>query len=635
MDKVAAAAPQAGADGVAAEPAAAAAAALNPPTSPQPGETTRREGRGLAIFIRAEVDPAVIAAHLEAIIADHGLQVSSTGVDSTGAVSGAAAPVVVADSVAWKNSKDLRLEWTCGVHKKLGNCVMLTFSGVHVDNKPLRVAKGVGKAALCTGAAVGGLVLGAVALVAGTAAAIVFESGGLLIAGGAGFVGGIEFAGNSMKEARDHVLLATAKPRALPFLYNRGLASDDGYGAPVDRDGEAAPVIFPAHTFEDNGDFVHYFFGNTSTYLSNLQVTRVPDGSVGNVWTASTKGARTLTPAAAAVGDTLDFLGQRVYFIEVPEEAAEAALLRVEVAATTSVNVRVRKGRPPTRFSPNTALARTTGNASFGVSIGPDTRPPLTAGRWYVAVSAVAPAMYSIACQYFHTDDPVLTVAAMCGEAHITRAVSGGGSLETSEGGDADAADEWQMIDVPVVDPEPSDNGGDAGDADGFSELTQGSDIFALSESELRHEIAERSGGPVPPASASVETLAGLLFPLLPPSGIPCHPRPFGSGHPHPHASAEGVADAAAAPAPADTDDDHPEWLMCPISYTLFEDPVFTADGQTYERASIRRWFDDGHSTSPLTNLKLPHTKLVPNFAMRRMVRGYVATLRPHQSAVV
>jgi len=74
---------------------------------------------------------------------------------------------------------------------------------------------------------------------------------------------------------------------------------------------------------------------------------------------------------------------------------------------------------------------------------------------------------------------------------------------------------------------------------------------------------------------------------------------------------------------------------MCPISYTLFEDPVFTADGQTYERASIRRWFDDGHSTSPLTNLKLPHTKLVPNFAMRRMVRGYVATLRPHQSAVV
>ena len=31
-------------------------------------------------------------------------------------------------------------------------------------------------------------------------------------------------------------------------------------------------------------------------------------------------------------------------------------------------------------------------------------------------------------------------------------------------------------------------------------------------------------------------------------------------------------------------------------------DPVMTADGQTYERAEIERWFAAGHTTSPLTN---------------------------------
>jgi hypothetical protein len=59
-----------------------------------------------------------------------------------------------------------------------------------------------------------------------------------------------------------------------------------------------------------------------------------------------------------------------------------------------------------------------------------------------------------------------------------------------------------------------------------------------------------------------------------------------------------------------------PGHLQCPITYALMEDPVVAADGHTYERKAIKRWLQK-HSTSPLTNLRLEHKVLVPNFAIR------------------
>jgi hypothetical protein len=58
--------------------------------------------------------------------------------------------------------------------------------------------------------------------------------------------------------------------------------------------------------------------------------------------------------------------------------------------------------------------------------------------------------------------------------------------------------------------------------------------------------------------------------------------------------------------------------LECPITGDLFVDPVMTADGQTYERSAIQRWFDQGHRTSPATNLPLSSMALIPNIAMKR-----------------
>ena len=48
-------------------------------------------------------------------------------------------------------------------------------------------------------------------------------------------------------------------------------------------------------------------------------------------------------------------------------------------------------------------------------------------------------------------------------------------------------------------------------------------------------------------------------------------------------------------------------------------DPVLCADGSTYERVAIEAWLA-AHSTSPVTNLPLPHKQLVPNVFARKLI---------------
>ena len=59
--------------------------------------------------------------------------------------------------------------------------------------------------------------------------------------------------------------------------------------------------------------------------------------------------------------------------------------------------------------------------------------------------------------------------------------------------------------------------------------------------------------------------------------------------------------------------------FICPISGGLFADPVIAADGHTYSRGLISRWFRT-HRTSPLTNEVLAHTELVPNHSLRKAI---------------
>ena len=65
-----------------------------------------------------------------------------------------------------------------------------------------------------------------------------------------------------------------------------------------------------------------------------------------------------------------------------------------------------------------------------------------------------------------------------------------------------------------------------------------------------------------------------------------------------------------------------PDALICPITCTVFEDPVICADGHTYERVQITSWLQN-HDTSPKTNELLPSTMLIPNIQVRQLVAEY------------
>ena len=68
---------------------------------------------------------------------------------------------------------------------------------------------------------------------------------------------------------------------------------------------------------------------------------------------------------------------------------------------------------------------------------------------------------------------------------------------------------------------------------------------------------------------------------------------------------------------------------LCPITLEPYIDPVVAADGHTYERLAIQEWFL--HSNiSPVTGLRLPSGKLVPNHALRMLLAEYQSQVSSH-----
>ena len=53
------------------------------------------------------------------------------------------------------------------------------------------------------------------------------------------------------------------------------------------------------------------------------------------------------------------------------------------------------------------------------------------------------------------------------------------------------------------------------------------------------------------------------------------------------------------------------------------KDPAIASDGFTYEKTAILEWFTKSDH-SPLTNLRLPNTNLIPNHALRRTIEQYL-----------
>ncbi|CAA6661383.1 unnamed protein product [Spirodela intermedia] len=69
--------------------------------------------------------------------------------------------------------------------------------------------------------------------------------------------------------------------------------------------------------------------------------------------------------------------------------------------------------------------------------------------------------------------------------------------------------------------------------------------------------------------------------------------------------------------------DSPPKEFRCPLSLELMYDPVVIASGQTYERASIAKWFREGHDMCPRTGMKITNFAMVPNSCMKMLISSW------------
>ncbi|XP_045809372.1 putative U-box domain-containing protein 50 isoform X2 [Trifolium pratense] len=68
---------------------------------------------------------------------------------------------------------------------------------------------------------------------------------------------------------------------------------------------------------------------------------------------------------------------------------------------------------------------------------------------------------------------------------------------------------------------------------------------------------------------------------------------------------------------------DVPSVFLCPILQEVMKNPHVAADGFSYELEAIEQWLHSGHDTSPMTNLRLKHTLLTPNYTLRSFLEEW------------
>jgi hypothetical protein len=65
-----------------------------------------------------------------------------------------------------------------------------------------------------------------------------------------------------------------------------------------------------------------------------------------------------------------------------------------------------------------------------------------------------------------------------------------------------------------------------------------------------------------------------------------------------------------------------PKEFICPLTQQIMIDPVMTEEGISYERKAIEIWFEN-NSISPSTNVALGSNILLPNFALKQLIKDY------------
>ena len=91
-----------------------------------------------------------------------------------------------------------------------------------------------------------------------------------------------------------------------------------------------------------------------------------------------------------------------------------------------------------------------------------------------------------------------------------------------------------------------------------------------------------------------------------------------------PDASPFKVPEPSNAPNMPDTSK-APKAFLCPILHELMVDPVLAADGHTYERSAIGKWFKKSDA-SPMTGQRVKSRELLPNFTLKSMIKEWIDT---------
>uniref|UniRef100_A0A2P2MWS8 Uncharacterized protein n=1 Tax=Rhizophora mucronata TaxID=61149 RepID=A0A2P2MWS8_RHIMU len=65
-----------------------------------------------------------------------------------------------------------------------------------------------------------------------------------------------------------------------------------------------------------------------------------------------------------------------------------------------------------------------------------------------------------------------------------------------------------------------------------------------------------------------------------------------------------------------------PNHYFCPILQEIMDNPYIAADGFTYEHRAIKAWLVK-HNVSPVTNLRLQHSIVIPNHTLRSAIQEW------------
>ncbi|EER32222.1 predicted protein [Candida tropicalis MYA-3404] len=72
-----------------------------------------------------------------------------------------------------------------------------------------------------------------------------------------------------------------------------------------------------------------------------------------------------------------------------------------------------------------------------------------------------------------------------------------------------------------------------------------------------------------------------------------------------------------------DDDEEAPEYLLDPISFELFTDPVITPSGITYEKSHLLDHLKNRGKFDPITRQELTEDQLYPNLIMKDTIEAY------------